>query len=93
MHVAEPPAEQGGLRTVCGAPDPQPVDHAHRTRSVGGILCFNGNRRLGQFRDSVEYLGKAIDYLKGTTWQRFLIHPGVYQLRSPYRGRHPSRSS
>ena len=37
--------------------------------------------------------GQAITYLRGTTWQRVLIHPGVYQMCSPTRGRPPSRSS
>jgi hypothetical protein len=36
--------------------------------------------------------GIAIDYLRDTTC-RILIHPGVYQVRSPRRGRLPSHSS
>ncbi|MFC3744462.1 endonuclease VII domain-containing protein [Paractinoplanes deccanensis] len=86
-------AEQGGVCAICGAPDPQHVDHDHRTGWVRGILCFNCNGGLGQFRDSPAYLAEAITYLKGTTWQRTLIHPGVYRISSPTRGRPPSRSS
>ncbi|NMO53499.1 recombinase [Actinoplanes sp. TBRC 11911] len=86
-------AEQGGVCAICGGPDPQHVDHDHRTGWVRGILCFNCNGGLGQFRDSPEFLAGAITYLKGTTWQRTLIHPGVYRISSPMRGRPPSRSS
>jgi hypothetical protein len=90
--VEELLAEQGGICAICGAPDPEHVDHDHRDGYVRGLLCFNCNGGLGQFRDSIEYLGKAITYLRGTTWARFEIHPGVYQLHSPRRGRRPSRS-
>jgi hypothetical protein len=86
-------AEQGGVCAICGAPDPQHVDHDHRTGWVRGILCFNCNGGLGQFRDDPGFLAGAITYLKGTTWQRTLIHPGVYRISSPTRGRPPSRSS
>jgi hypothetical protein len=86
-------AEQGGVCAICGAPDPQHVDHDHRTGWVRGILCFNCNGGLGQFRDNPVFLAEAITYLKGTTWQRALIHPGVFQMCSPTRGRPPSRSS
>lgn len=86
-------AEQGGVCAVCGAEDPQHLDHDHRTGWVRGILCFNCNGGLGQFRDSPTRLARAITYLRGTTWQRALIHPGVYQMCSPTRGRPPSRPS
>jgi hypothetical protein len=86
-------AEQGGVCAICRAPEPQHVDHDHRTGWVRGILCFNCNGGLGQFRDDPEHLASAITYLKGTTWLRTLIHPGVYRISSPMRGRPPSRSS
>jgi hypothetical protein len=86
-------AEQGGVCAICRAPDPQHVDHDHRTGWVRGILCFNCNGGLGQFRDDPEHLASAITYLKGTTWQRTLICPGVYRISSATRGRPPSRSS
>ncbi|MFC7530789.1 endonuclease VII domain-containing protein [Actinoplanes sp. GCM10030250] len=91
--VAELLAEQGGVCAICGANDPQHVDHGHRTGWVRGILCFNCNGGLGQFRDDPVLLANAITYLKGTTWRRALIHPGVYRISSPARGRLPSRSS
>ncbi|WP_084000224.1 endonuclease VII domain-containing protein [Actinoplanes utahensis] len=86
-------AEQGDVCAICGAADPQHVDHDHRTGGVRGILCFNCNGGLGQFRDDPVLLAGAITYLKGTTWRRALIHPGVYRISSPARGRPPSRSS
>ena len=43
-------AEQGGVCAICGAPDPQHLDHDHRTGWVRGILCFNCNGGLGQFQ-------------------------------------------
>ncbi|WP_343898542.1 endonuclease VII domain-containing protein [Micromonospora gifhornensis] len=81
----------GWVCGVCGDPDPEHVDHDHATGWVRGILCFNCNGGLGQFRDSPTRLARAITYLRGTTWQRVLIHPGVYQMCSPTRGRPPSR--
>ncbi|MEV4708088.1 endonuclease VII domain-containing protein [Actinoplanes sp. NPDC049316] len=84
---------RGGVCAICGGDDPQHLDHDHRTGEVRGILCFNCNGGLGQFRDDPVLLADAIAYLKGTTWQRALIHPGVFQMCSPTRGRHPSRSS
>lgn len=86
-------AAQQGRCAICGAPDPQHVDHDHRNGWVRGILCFNCNGGLGQFQDDPKLLAGAYTYLKGTTWQRVLIHPGVYQMCSPTRGRPPSRSS
>ncbi|MGN9810307.1 endonuclease VII domain-containing protein [Micromonospora sp. BQ11] len=86
-------AEQNGVCAICGGEDPQHLDHDHRTGWVRGILCFNCNGGLGQFRDSPTRLARAITYLRGTTWQRVLIHPGVYQMCSPTRGRPPSRPS
>jgi hypothetical protein len=86
-------AMQGDACAICRAPDPQHVDHDHRTGQVRGILCFNCNGGLGQFRDNPEFLAGAITYLKGTTWHGTLIHPGVYRISSARRGRPPSRSS
>ncbi|MFV2101507.1 endonuclease VII domain-containing protein [Micromonospora sp. LOL_024] len=84
-------AAQCGACAVCGDPNPEHLDHDHRTGWVRGILCFNCNGGLGQFRDSPTRLARAITYLRGTTWQWVLIHPGVFQMCSPTRGRPPSR--
>ncbi|MPZ28299.1 MAG: recombinase [Micromonosporaceae bacterium] len=86
-------AEQGGVCAICGADRPEHVDHDHRTGWIRGILCFNCNGGLGQFRDDPEHLSKAITYLRGATWHRVLIHPGVYRVSLPRRGRPRSWSS
>lgn len=39
------------------------VDHCHSTGMVRGLLCSSCNNGLGLFKDSVENLTRAIDYL------------------------------
>ncbi|MCU1603049.1 MAG: Recombination endonuclease [Frankiales bacterium] len=58
--------EQSGLRARCGENPPEHVDHDHETGEVRGILCFNCNGGLGQFKDRVDILTKAITYLERT---------------------------
>lgn len=40
------------------------VDHCHTIGRVRGLLCNTCNRAIGLFRDNVETLRKAIDYLE-----------------------------
>jgi recombination endonuclease VII len=57
-------AEQGGLCAICGSADPEHVDHDHATGAVRGVLCFNCNGGLGQFRDDPAFLAAAIEHLQ-----------------------------
>jgi len=41
------------------------VDHDHATKRLRGLLCMNCNTGLGNLRDSVALLERAISYLKG----------------------------
>ena len=42
------------------------VDHCHITGKVRGLLCDNCNHALGKFKDDVEIIKSAIEYLKFT---------------------------
>lgn len=83
-------AEQGGVCAICGAADPEHVDHDHVTGYIRGILCFNCNGGLGHFRDNLARMNSAIAYLKATS-RHVEEHPGVYRVLSPRRGMHPVR--
>jgi len=41
------------------------VDHDHKTGKIRGLLCTNCNNGLGRFKENIEFLEKAIKYLKG----------------------------
>jgi len=63
--------KQGGACKLCSLTDHTHgrgnvlyVDHCHTTGKVRGILCHNCNSGLGHFKDNIELLKKAIDYLK-----------------------------
>jgi len=55
--------QQGGVCPLCGRENPEHVDHDHDTGRVRGVLCFNCNGGLGQFRDSIDALENAVSYL------------------------------
>lgn len=40
------------------------VDHCHSSNNIRGLLCDNCNNGLGRFKDNIEFLTRAIDYLK-----------------------------
>lgn len=62
---------QGNRCKVCGGHETTKqrrlaVDHCHTTLKVRGLLCHHCNTGLGNFRDDIALLKKAIGYLEST---------------------------
>jgi hypothetical protein len=60
--------DQGGVCAICGEDCPTgrrlAIDHDHKNGQVRALLCTHCNRGLGAFRDSVDLLVSAIEYLR-----------------------------
>ena len=62
--------EQNNCCAICGTSEPGGkhdafnVDHCHDTGKVRGLLCKSCNIALGEFKDDVDTLQKAVVYLK-----------------------------
>ena len=84
---------QNGLCAICVERPAVHVDHDHVTGVVRGVLCFQCNAALGQFRDRIDILARAAKYLETTTWQKTRVCPGVYRLTSPRPAARPSPTS
>lgn len=64
--------EQDGVCAICGgkqvgrgqAKNTLSVDHNHTTGKIRGLLCTNCNTGIGNLKDKIELLEKAIIYLK-----------------------------
>jgi len=65
--------KQGNVCKICGKAETHTfkgkvinlaVDHCHKTGKVRGLLCYSCNTALGKFEDDVNFLQKAIEYLK-----------------------------
>jgi hypothetical protein len=60
---------QGRACAVCRTTTPTSkgwnIDHCHNSGVVRGILCSHCNMGLGQFRDDVDRLMRAAEYLAG----------------------------
>lgn len=61
--------KQNGTCAFCEKTESNPhkrlcIDHCHTTGKIRGLLCDNHNRAMGLFKDSIEDLEKAIEYLK-----------------------------
>lgn len=66
---------QDGNCKICSTPLAMPgkigkrtntayIDHCHASKKIRGLLCHSCNSGLGYFKDSKEFLDKAINYLK-----------------------------
>lgn len=65
-------AAQGGGCAICRTTDPGVkgvfhVDHCHDTGAVRGLLCSPCNTGLGHFKDDVERLVRAVNYVARAT--------------------------
>lgn len=67
--------EQNGVCAICGKKetnrsnpkgkiDSLRVDHCHKTGRVRGLLCSECNFGISKFKDDIELIKKAIQYLK-----------------------------
>lgn len=59
--------KQGGLCRICNKDNGSKrlaVDHCHQTGRVRGLLCGKCNSGLGFFKDNIEIISKAINYIE-----------------------------
>jgi len=63
-------AAQQGCCAICGTNDPGArafaVDHCHDTGVIRGLLCGNCNTGIGNLRDDISILQRAIQYLENS---------------------------
>ena len=62
---------QGSRCAICGRHQEEldrkmAIDHSHSNGHIRGLLCLQCNAGLGQFRDSIDLLKKAQEYLQET---------------------------
>lgn len=61
--------KQNGVCAICGDPNMSErykylaVDHCHETGRIRGLLCDACNKALGGFKDSIDVLKSAVEYL------------------------------
>lgn len=63
-------SQQHGKCAICYCDEPSGagqwhIDHCHETGKIRGLLCHHCNISLGGFKDSVDLLQNAINYLGG----------------------------
>ena len=62
---------QQGACAICGTTDTGKrkafaVDHCHDTGKIRGLLCGNCNTGIGNLRDNIKLLERAIEYLRNS---------------------------
>jgi hypothetical protein len=63
LEIEEIVRHQGGYCPVCLTRPAVHVDHDHSTGKIRGVLCLGCNTGLGLFRDKLEWIARAIEYL------------------------------
>lgn len=74
-HFDQMLVEQDGLCAICREAPAEHVDHDHATLRVRGLLCFNCNGALGQFRDRTDLMLRAVGYLRQGAWAALIDRP------------------
>ena len=69
-------SKQNNVCAICKQPETavirgkvisMPVDHCHTTGKARGLICTTCNRGLGLFRDNIDIMKSAIQYLNSTS--------------------------
>lgn len=76
--------KQGNVCAICLKHRPLSVDHDHVTGKIRAGLCRDCNLGLGFFKDSLDCLKAALDYLKSAKQESpFLRHRELPVQKSP----------
>jgi hypothetical protein len=68
---------QGGCCAICKRPEKEfknalAVDHDHVSGKLRGLLCWGCNKALGVFRDHIENMKEAVQYLLTPPMTKYL---------------------
>jgi Recombination endonuclease VII len=55
--------EVNGFCMICKTKKDLVIDHCHRANMVRGLICQQCNSGLGYFKDNIQFLLSAIQYL------------------------------
>lgn len=56
--------EQQYKCAICGSQGKLFIDHNHSTNNIRGLLCMGCNTAIGSFKDNINILYSAIEYIK-----------------------------